>query len=388
MRRAVLLVTTSIALAGLAAAAPLVVEGDVPAQSIATRTLVAEGFEHPWAIAFLPDGAMLVTERPGRLRIVRDGALVPEPVAGVPEVAAVGQGGLLDLALSPDFATDRTLFFAYATGTREANRTVVARARFDGTALSEWTVIWENPTPKEGGQHFGSRLLFLPDGSLLVSVGDGGNPPASLDGKPIRETAQDPGFAFGKILRMDRDGKALPDNPFFGRGGVADLVWSYGHRNIQGLALDPETGAVWANEHGALGGDELNRIEKGANYGWPLVTWSREYTGPEISAERSREGLNDPTVVWSTATAPSGLAVYRGEDFPDWNGSILSGGLMTQDVRRIVVGADGGAQGPDAIRIGARVRDVREGPDGLIYVLTDERGTSGRLFRIEPRPAN
>lgn len=364
-------------------AAPATSSSNVPALQGLQRDLVVEGLEHPWGLAFLPDGRMLVTERPGRVRIIADGKL-SEPLAGVPAVAAVGQGGLLDIVLDPDFAATGHVFFTLAEGTREANRTVVARAAFDGAGFTNWTTLWANPREKQGGQHFGARLLFLPDKTMLVSIGDGGNPPASLDGENIRNKAQDKAFAFGKLLRMDRDGKAPSDNPFAGEGGEAAFVWSLGHRNVQGLARDGETGAVFVNEHGALGGDELNRIEAGANYGWPLVTWSREYTGPEISSERMRAGFVDPVLVWQDATAPSGLAVYRGAAFPQFAGNIFSGGLMGQDVRRIVLNADGTVASEDAIRIGARVRDVREGPDGFLYVLTDERGSSGRLFRISP----
>lgn len=221
----------------------------------------------------------------------------------------------------------------------------------------------------------------MTDGTLLVSVGDGGNPPIKFGDGCIREQARNRGARRGKVLRLNEDGSIPKDNPLVGVEGAEPAVWSYGHRNIQGLTVDA-AGRVWATEHGALGGDELNRIERGANYGWPLVTHSREYLGPEITRERSRKGFTDPTLVWSTATAPSGLMVYSGDRFPAWRGSIFSGGLMTQDVRRIELSANGKVVSQTALRVGQCVRDVRQGPHGNIYVLTDEK--AGKPLRFEP----
>lgn len=357
--------------------------GDVPVAVGARRTQVLSGLEHPWSMAWLPDGTMLITERPGRLRVFRNGALDPNPVPGTPEVLAFGQGGLLDVSPHPRFAENRWLYFSYAVGTDTENRTRVARARFDGKALSDLEVIFENAEAKPGGSHFGSRLAWLPDGTLLISVGDGGNPPISVGGAFVRLKAQDRGSHFGKILRLNDDGSVPRDNPFASEGGVAATVYSYGHRNIQGLAVDRETGAVWANEHGPLGGDEFNRIEKGANYGWPTVSHGREYVGgAQVGNGKSADGMTSPVLVWDNATAPSGLMVYRGSRFPDWRGQVFSGGLMTQDVRKLGMGADGRIADQSALRVGTRVRDVREGPDGAIWVLTDE--SNGRLFRFEP----
>lgn len=357
--------------------------GDVPVAIGARRTQVLSGLEHPWAMAWLPDGTMLITERPGRLRIFRNGALDPNPVAGTPAVLAFGQGGLLDVSPHPDFATNRWLYFTYAIGTDTENRARVARARFDGKALSDLEVIFENAEAKPGGSHFGSRLAWLPDGTLLVSIGDGGNPPIAVGGGFVRLKAQDRASHFGKIVRLNDDGSAPKDNPFAGDGKVESTIFSYGHRNIQGLAVDRETGAVWANEHGPLGADEFNRIEKGANYGWPSVSHGREYVGGAAVGEgKTAEGMTPPVLVWDNATAPSGLMVYRGSRFPDWRGQVFSGGLMTQDVRKLEIDADGRITGQTALRVGARVRDVREGPDGAIWVLTDE--SNGRLFRFEP----
>jgi glucose/arabinose dehydrogenase len=344
-------------------------------------TLV-DGLEHPWGLAWLPDGTMLVTERPGRLRLVRDGQLDPTPVAGVPPVLALSQGGLLDVSVHPQFAENQWVYFTYAAGSANANHTRVARARFDGDALQDWTVIFEVQRDKEGGQHFGSRMTWLPDNTMLVSIGDGGNPPVRLDGEFIRNQAQNLATRLGKVVRLHDDGSVPADNPFLDTPDADPAIWSYGHRNIQGMAIDPATGAVWATEHGARGGDELNRLRVGGNYGWPLVTHSREYSGGEISPDQSRPGMVDPRIVWTPAIAPSGLMVYRGDRFPQWQGQLFAGGLVSQDMRRIELDNSGNVVSETPIPIGQRVRDVRQGPDGLIYVLTD--APNGRLIRLEP----
>ncbi|TWB93250.1 PQQ-dependent sugar dehydrogenase [Synechococcus sp. SynAce01] len=344
------------------------------------------GLEHPWGMAWLPDGSVLITERPGRLRLVRDGVLDPRPISGVPEVLAQGQGGLLDVAVDPDFERNRFIYLSYAAGERGANGTRVARARFNGQSLSDLEVIYAVPQNKPGAQHFGSRLLWLPDGSLLVSIGDGGNPPLQLEGALIRRQAQNRSSALGKLLRITRDGAPARGNPFATGQGEAPKVWSYGHRNVQGLALDPLNGRVWVSEHGARGGDELNLVEAGANYGWPVVTHSREYSGPPISAAQSAPGLVDPRRVWTPAIAPSGLAIDRGDRYPGWSGNLFAGGLVSRDVRRISLQADGTVASEETIPIGARVRDVRQGPDGYLYVLTDSPD-DGQLLRLEPASA-
>lgn len=343
---------------------------------------VLENLEHPWGLAWLPDGELLITERPGRLRIAREGVLDPTPIPGLPEIFAQGQGGLLDIALHPDFAENRLVYFSYAHGDSSANRTRIARATFDGETLNDWEVIFEVSQPKSRAQHFGSRLAWLPDGTLLVSIGDGGNPPTAIDGEFIRQQAQNRSSHLGKVLRLHDDGSIPADNPFVEDTEAAPEIWSYGHRNIQGLAIDPETEQVWATEHGSRGGDELNRVEAGENYGWPLVTHSREYTGGQISPDTSRPGMIDPQVVWTPAIAPSGLAIYRGEAFPAWQGNLFAGGLVSQDLRRLELDASSAVVNEVAIPIGQRVRDVRQGPDGLLYVLTDE--SNGQLIRLEP----
>jgi glucose/arabinose dehydrogenase len=289
---------------------------------------------------------------------------------------------LLDISLHPRFAENRFIYLTYSHGTRDANRTRIARATFDGEALQNLQVIFEVSQTKPDALHFGSRITWLPDNTMLVAIGDGGNPPVELDGDLIREQAQNLSSHLGKIIRLNDDGSAPQDNPFVNTENAAPVIWSYGHRNIQGLAFDSETGRVWSTEHGARGGDELNLVKAGENYGWPVVTHSGEYSGGEITQERSRPGMIDPKVVWTPAKAPSGLTVYRGDRFPSWKGNLFAGGLVSKDVRRIQVDESGNVVSQQAIDMGQRVRDVKQGPDGLLYILTDE--SNGQLIRIEP----
>ena len=355
---------------------------NVPIEPGARREVLAEGLEHPWGLAFLPDGSALITERPGRLRLFRDGVLLPEPVAGVPTVFAQNQGGLLDVVIHPRFAENRLVYLAYAHGTAEANTTRVARARLEDGALQALEVIFESNQPKPAAGHFGSRLAWKPDGTLLIAIGDGGNPPTRLGGVLIREKAQDPASHWGKIVRLNDDGSLPAERPF-AAANPAPGVWSIGHRNIQGLAFDAGRGLVWASEHGSLGGDELNRVEAGQNFGWPVVSLTREYVGgAPIGAATTRAGMVDPVLLWDTAVAPSGLAVYAGQAFPHWQGDLFSGSLVSLDVRRIDLDEAGRVIGETALRIGQRVREVEVGPDGFLYVLTDER--AGRLLRFVP----
>lgn len=345
------------------------------------KVTVIEGLEHPWSMVWLPNGEILITERPGRLRVVREGKLDPKAIAGVPEVFAVGQGGLLDVAIHPQFAQNRWIYLTYAHGDREANRTRVARAVYDGASLRDVRVIFEVSQAKTGSQHFGSRLLWLPDGTLLVAIGDGGNPPLQLAGDLIRKQSQNLQSHLGKIIRINDDGSLPKDNPFLG-----SKIWSYGHRNIQGISFDPMTQRVWATEHGAKGGDELNLIEKGKNYGWPVVSASQEYgTNTPVSREKSRPDLIDPKTIWTPAIAPSGLVFYTGNRFPNWQGNLFAGGLVSRDIRRLSVDKSGEIINQEAIPIGQRVRDVRQSPDGFLYLLTDEG--NGQLIRLEP-PSN
>lgn len=346
------------------------------------KITVVENLEHPWSIDWLPDGTMLITERPGRLRIVRDGNLEPTPIAGVPQVFAVGQGGLLDVSVHPRFAENRWIYLTYSHGDRSANRTRIARARLENDTLQELKVIFEVSQTKTGGQHFGSRIMWLPDGTLLATIGDGGNPPVELNGEFIRQQAQNRNSHLGKVIRLNDDGSTPTNNPFAASTDAQPAVLSYGHRNIQGIALDPTKNRIWVTEHGSRGGDELNLIEPGQNYGWPVVTHSREYSGGLISPEKSRPGLIDPKVVWTPAIAPSGLAFYNGSRFPQWQGNLFAGGLVSQDLRRIELDEVGNVIAQHSIPVGQRVRDVRQGPDGLLYVLTDRQ--NGQLIRLEP----
>ncbi len=357
--------------------------GDVPEASGWRSELVTGGLVHPWSIAWLPDGSALITERPGRLRLLSDdGRLDPEPISGLPKVCTdCGQGGLLDVALHPDFAQNRLVYLTFAEGTRDANRTALARGRLDGKRLRDVEVVFRNADSKSGGQHFGSRLVWLADKTLLMSIGDGGNPPTAFDGDVIRKQAQNLGTHFGKVVRLTEDGGTPPDNPFVDEPGAKPEIYSYGHRNIQGMVRDAASGQVWANEHGSRGGDELNRIEAGNNYGWPEVTYSMEYSGPRISDETSRPGVTQPVVVWTPSKAPSGLAVYTGPEFPAWQGDLFSGALKFQEVRWLDL-EGGRIVGEQKLSIGQRVRDVRQGPDGGLYVLTDE--ADGQLLRIVP----
>jgi aldose sugar dehydrogenase len=346
------------------------------------KTTLLKGLEHPWSMVWLPDGAVLITERPGRLRLVRNGVLDPTPIAGVPSVLAVGQGGLMDVSLHPQFAKNRWIYLTYAHGTPEANRTRLARATLDGKTLRDVRVIFEVAQTKSDTQHFGSRIGWLPDGTLLLAIGDGGNPPVALAGDLIRKQAQNRRSHLGKILRLREDGSIPPDNPFVKQPEADPAVWSYGHRNIQGLAVNPLNQQVWATEHGAKGGDEVNWVEAGKNYGWPIVTYSREYFGPEITTERSRPGMVDAKLVWTPSIAPSGLTFYSGDRFPAWKGDLFAGALVTRQVRHLKLDAIGQVVHQESIEIGQRVRDVRQGPDGLLYVLTDEG--NGALIRLEP----
>ena len=335
-------------------------------------------------MAWLPDRSMLVTERPGRLRIVRDGILDPTAIGGVPAVFASGQGGLMDISLHPQFAKNRLVYLTYAHGNDTANRTRLARAVFDGKNLKNLQVIFEVSPLKPGAQHFGSRIVWLPDNTLLLAIGDGGNPPLKIAGELPRFQAQNRRSHLGKVLRLKDNGSIPPNNPFVKAANTDPAIWSYGHRNIQGMTFDPVSKRVWATEHGSSGGDELNLVRAGKNYGWPLAGYSKEYGFPnnDISQNKSLPGMEDPKAVWTPAIAPSGLTTYNGKRFPQWQKNLFAGGLIEQAVRRIGLDPNGKVLNQESISIGARVRDVRQGPDDLLYVLTDE--SNGRIVRIEP----
>ncbi len=361
---------------------------DTPHQTGWKQQTVTEGLMRPWAAEWLPDGkTMLLTEREGRLRVIEDGKLRMEPVEPLPEdLLAIGQGGLLDIAIHPQFNKNRWIYLTYSSGSRDANRTTLARAKIneDLTRLTDLKVLFQTNRDKSGGQHFGSRLLWMADGTLLMSIGDGGNPPIKLDGNYIRQKAQDLSVHLGSTVRMTDEGKAPKDNPFAGDDDpdTNEYIYTYGHRNIQGMTTHPKTGQIWATEHGARGGDELNILKKGANYGWPKATYSREYFGPRITDKTTLKGAVNPEVVWTPCIAPSGLMFYTGDEFPDWKGDMLAGGLVLKQIRRVKFDEDGKIIGQTTLQFDDRIRWVEQGPDGGIYVLTDE--IDGRLLRIVP----
>ena len=344
---------------------------------------VAENLVNPWSIAFLPDGDILITERPGRLRIVRNGSLLPDPVAGVPEVFAEGQGGLLDVRPHPDFAANRLLYLSYAGPNGGESTTVVARGRFENDRLDNVEEIFV--AQSQGRGHYGSRLAFHPDGFLFITVGERQVPATGdLEAHP----AQDVSNHHGTIIRLHDDGRVPDDNPFVGQAGKLPEIWSYGHRNPQGLAIHPETGDVWITEHGPQGGDELNLIQPGSNYGWPVVGYGVNYrSGLAIHEGTQRAGMESPVHFWVPSIATSGLAFYTGDRFPDWRGNLLVGGLAGERVDRLTMSPDGkSVLRKETILQGmGRVRDVREGPDGYVYVSIEDRGGAPTsVVRLEP----
>ena len=342
--------------------------------------VLARGLEHPWAVEPLPGGDLLVTERPGRMRIVTAAGQVGEPIEGLPRVDARGQGGLLDVALSPDFETDRTIFWSYAEPRRGGgNGTTVARGVLspDRRRLEQVQVIFRAEPAYAGRNHFGSRLAFGPDGMLYITTGD------RFD-TPMRMHAQRLDNHLGKVLRIAPDGSVPQDNPFVGQADARPEIWSLGHRNIQAMAFDPQ-GRLWTVEHGPRGGDELNLIQPGRNYGWPLVSYGEEYSGQPIeTAETQRPGYEQPIYYWDPVIAPSGAQWYTGEAFPAWRGSLFIGGLVARALVRLVVENERVTGEEHLLKErDQRVRDVRQGPDGMLYVVTDE--DEGELWRIVPR---
>jgi glucose/arabinose dehydrogenase len=345
---------------------------------------VADGLVVPWGMAFLPGGDMLVTERPGRLRIVRGGMLSPTSVEGVPPVRAGGQGGLLDVVVHPRFAENRFVYLSYskpnADGTQST--TAVVRGRLDGNRLHDVVTIVEARAWSDGEGHYGSRMAFDRDGFLFVTVGDRQVYPKDLEAHP----AQDLSTHHGKVLRLHDDGTVPADNPFVGREGTLPEIWSYGHRNQQGLVVDPVTNDVWATEHGPQGGDELNLIARGKNYGWPVVGFGVMYrTGAAIHAGTMREGMEPPVHVWVPSIAASGLMRYDGDRFPEWRGSLFAGGLGGEQLVRLTLEGRRVVNVEQLVQGRGRIRDVRQGPDGFVYVAFENRsGTPTAIVRLEP----
>ena len=352
-------------------------------------SVVTTGLTYPWGLAFLPDGGVLVTERLGTLRQIRDGVLDPTPIAGVPEVYAEAPlAGLMDVAAHPRFAENRFVYLTYSKPTESGSTVALARGRFEGKALSEVRDVFVADAEMNGGA---SRLAFAPDGTLYMTLG------GAFGG--LRPLAQDPASHVGKVLRLRDDGTAPDDNPFAGREGHRPEVFSLGHRNPMGLAIHPESGEVWASEHAPMGGDEVNRILPGRNYGWPEVSYSREYFGPRVSERPWQEDMEQPEIVWIPSIAPSGLVFYSGDRFPAWRGDLFAGSLMTARVartghlERIELNRQGLEQRREWLLadLRQRIRDVEQGPDGLLYVLTggsflgrDPALGEAALLRIEP----
>jgi glucose/arabinose dehydrogenase len=344
---------------------------------------VAEGLEHPWSMAFLPGGDMLVTERPGRLRIVRDGRVLADPVAGVPEVFAQGQGGLLDVLPHPEFASNRLLYLSFSkpNADRSAATTAVVRGRFENDALSEVEEIFE--AVSEGRGHYGSRLAFDPSGFLFITVGDRQVPSTGdLEAHP----AQDVSNHHGTVNRVHDDGRIPEDNPFAGEDGARPEIWSYGHRNPQGLAVHPETGDIYITEHGPQGGDEVNRLVRRGNYGWPVVGYGVNYgSGLAIHEGTQREGMESPIHVWVPSIGTSGLMFYTGDRFPSWRGNLFAGGMAGELLARLTLDGQEIASRETLVEGIGRVRDVRQGTDGFIYLAIEDRdGAPTPIVRLEP----
>lgn len=338
---------------------------------------VAGGLVHPWALAFLPGGRLLVTERPGRMRIVSRGGELSPPLKNVPAVWASGQGGLLDVATDAAFAQNRTIYFCYAERADGGGRTAVARARLsdDGAPrLDAVRVIFRQQGPLSGGNHYGCRIAQGRDGNLFVTLGEHFS---------HRDEAQNLGNHLGKIVRITPDGAPPPDNPFIGRDGAKPEIWSYGHRNEQGLAINPATGVLWEIEHGPRGGDEVNIIGKGRNYGWPVIGYGIDYSGAKIHHSTSKPGMEQPIKSWVPSIAPSGMAFYTGRLFPKWDGSLFTGALAGMMLVRLSLHGDA-VTGEERLlqNLNERIRDVRQGPDGALWLVTDS--SAGRVLRVAP----
>jgi glucose/arabinose dehydrogenase len=357
-------------------------------------TTIVPALQDPWSMTWLPTGEMLVTERPGRLRVVSNGTLQAESIAGIPRVRYAGQGGLLDVVLHPQFATNRLVYLSYSKPNTDDSQgtTAIIRGRLQGNRLDGVEEIFEAKAWSEEDGHYGSRLAFDRQGYLFITVSDRQADP--LGGPRERHPAQDLMSHQGKIVRLHDDGRVPADNPFVGRQDALPEIWSYGHRSLQGLAFHPETGELWATEHGPQGGDELNLILRGRNYGWPVIGYGVQYGGPQIHATRERAGMEQPIQHWTPSIGPSGLVIYSGDRFPEWRGSAFVGGLSGVSIARVpllkVEGENqvGRLERPPLMLGYGRVRDIRQGPDGFIYVALDDRqgGRPTAIVRLEPSP--
>ncbi len=340
-----------------------------------TLVTIAEGLEHPWSLAALPDGDFLVSERSGQLRYVEEGDLRPTPVTGLPDILVDNQGGLLGLALHPEFETNRWVYFAFAEGTSSANHTALGRGRLseDGSALEDVEILFRANIDKARGYHFGGRIAFLPDGTLILTLGDGGL---------YRDEAQNLANHLGTIIRLNDDGSVPFDNPYASARGAQPEIYSWGHRNVQGIALNPQTGSVWVNEHGPRGGDEINILESGRNYGWPAISYGINYDGTPVSDSTHADDMEQPVWFWDPSIAPAGMAFYEGEEFPDWQGDLLIGALAGEHLVRLEVEGDRIISTEEMLTgLGERIREVIVAPDGHVYLLTDSR--EGRMLRLD-----
>ncbi|MFO7979047.1 MAG: PQQ-dependent sugar dehydrogenase [Bacteroidales bacterium] len=332
---------------------------------------LATGLENPWSMAFLPDGRILIAERPGRLRIFADGQLQPDPVEGIPQVWANGQGGLLEVVLHPDYENNGWIYLGYSLQGNGGGNTAISRGRLQGNQFTDHELLFHGQPHTGAGHHFGTRIVFDRDHYLFTTIGDRGQ----------MDNAQTLSNHNGKVLRINDDGSVPADNPFTDDTEARNEIWSYGHRNIQGMALHPATGQLWAHEHGARGGDEINRIIKGENYGWPEVTHGIDYDGSIISPDTTREGMVDPIYHWTPSIAPCGMTFVTGDRYPQWENNILAGALAGQHIHRVVLEGDQVVQTEKLLEGMARFRAVQQSPDGYIYVLTE---SPGLFFRIIP----
>jgi len=336
-----------------------------------TYETIVSGVDHPTALVFIDQNTSLLTERNGGLRYIRDGKLDPTPVSGVPEVFVAGQAGLFDVLLDPDFAGNQTIYLSFSQGTANANTLKIARARLNGHELQDVKIIFSAQPLRDTAFHYGGRMIFLPDGTLLLATGDGFD---------YRSKAQFLDNHFGKTLRINSDGSVPADNPYIGVENVLPELYSYGHRNLQGLVLGANQ-EIFSHEHGAMGGDELNLIKPAINYGWPAITYGVDYSGAHVSPYSSYDGMQQPLLYWAPSIAPGGMALYSGQEFPAWQGNLLIAALAEKSVRRVVTEGDKVLQQETLFtELGQRLRDVRVGPDGEIYLLTD--ADDGKVIKV------
>ncbi len=339
-------------------------------------TTFAKGLNQPWGMKFLPDGRLLVTEKAGRLRIIDASGTVSKPIDGVPTVNSKGQGGLLDVALDPNYADNQTIYFSYAKLENDENqsRTAVAKAQLQGNTLNNVKQIWQQAQLHRAGYHYGSRLVFDPNGYLFITLGDRGK----------KEEVQDLSTHFGKVVRIDTNGKPAPDNPFINKANALPDIYSYGHRNIQGAFLHPQSGVLWINEHGPRGGDEINMVQAGRNYGWPVITYGINYNGTPITDKTTMEGMEQPIHYWDPSIATSGMLIYTGNAFPHWHGDIFTGALKLMHLNRVKLDANDKVQVEERLLLEQkqRIRAIEQGPKGHIYVATDN--AEGQIFKISP----